>query len=75
MSPVLPQSRPAAHREPAHARAAKRAEAIQLGIDEDFIDAMVERFYGSVRADALLGPIFDARIADWPHHLARMKQF
>lgn len=36
---------------------------------------MVDRFYASVREDELLGPIFAARITDWPPHLHRMKQF
>ncbi|QZH73917.1 MAG: group III truncated hemoglobin [Erythrobacter sp.] len=58
-----------------HARAAKRAEAEAMGIDSVFISEMVERFYASIRTDELLGPIFAERIADWPVHLARMKQF
>ncbi|WP_338242385.1 group III truncated hemoglobin [Aurantiacibacter hainanensis] len=57
------------------ARAAKRAEAEAIGIDEDFISEMAEGFYASIRQDDLLGPIFAARIAEWPPHLARMKQF
>ena len=57
------------------ARDEKRVAAEAIGIDPGFIDQMVERFYGKVRADAELGPIFDARIADWPHHLGRMKAF
>lgn len=57
------------------ARSAKRAAAAALGIDPAYIDRLVERFYAKVRADAVLGPIFAARIADWPPHLARMKQF
>jgi hemoglobin len=35
----------------------------------------VERFYDTVRQDDMLGPIFAERICDWPHHLARMKDF
>lgn len=46
-----------------------------MGIDEDYIDRLVETFYGRIRADEMLGPIFSARIAQWPAHLARMKQF
>lgn len=57
------------------ARARKIAEADGLGIDAAFIDRLVERFYARVREDAVLGPIFDARIADWPPHLSRMKAF
>lgn len=57
------------------ARAAKLARAQALGIDEAFIALMVDRFYARVRSDPLLGPVFDARIADWPAHLARMQDF
>lgn len=56
-------------------RASRLRAAESMGIDQDFIDALVERFYGKVREDATLGPIFAARIADWPHHLSRMKAF
>ena len=57
------------------ARERKRAEAVALGLDEVFISDLVERFYAHVRADAALGPIFNAHVADWPAHLARLKQF
>src|SRR5690606_20180873 len=57
------------------ARAAKKQAAEDIGITADYVDRMVETFYGSIREDALLGPIFDQRIADWPAHLARMKAF
>jgi hemoglobin len=57
------------------ARARKRSEAESIGIDADYISAFVDRFYGSVQADDLLGPIFAQRIADWPAHLQRMKLF
>ncbi|MBS0482408.1 MAG: group III truncated hemoglobin [Proteobacteria bacterium] len=59
----------------ARARSEKREQAERIGIDPAFISAMVENFYARVRADSLLGPIFDQRIADWPHHLGRMKAF
>lgn len=57
------------------ARAAKRREAEAIGIDESFICVMVDGFYAAIRKDDLLGPIFAARVSDWPPHLARMKQF
>ena len=57
------------------ARNARLAQADALGIDHAFIDHLVERFYAKVRSDAVLGPIFAARIADWAPHLARMKGF
>ncbi|MGQ7830037.1 group III truncated hemoglobin [Altererythrobacter sp. Z27] len=57
------------------ARNERRLLADQLGINSGLIDRIVERFYASVREDELLAPIFAARVADWPHHLARMKLF
>jgi len=59
----------------AAARAKKLAQAQAVGIDSDYISAMVERFYGAIRSDPMLGPIFENRIDDWPKHLGRMKIF
>ncbi|MEP2722568.1 group III truncated hemoglobin [Roseibium sp.] len=56
-------------------RAEKRAAAADIGVDDKFIDHFVEAFYAKIREDALLGPIFAERIADWPSHLSRMKAF
>ncbi len=47
----------------------------RTGIDEAMIQALVHRFYARVREDSLLGPIFEARIADWGPHLERMCAF
>lgn len=47
----------------------------ETGIDEAMISDLVEAFYGRVRDDALIGPVFAARIADWGPHLAQMKLF
>lgn len=60
--------------------AARREAAVQrlraeTGIDQAMIDALVEGFYARVRDDALIGPIFAARISDWAPHLAQMKLF
>lgn len=50
--------------------------ATALGIDDAYIDQLVETFYGRVREDATLGPIFDRAIGDnWGPHLATMKNF
>lgn len=57
------------------AREAKRAEAISIGVDADYISSFVERFYARIRDDELLGPIFAQRVADWPAHLEQMKRF
>jgi hemoglobin len=63
------------HAHAAAARARKRAEAEAIGIDDAFVSRLVEDFYARIRGDALLGPIFSARITDWPAHLDRMKGF
>ena len=41
----------------------------------DVIQEVVHEFYQSVRADSLLGPVFETRIGDWPTHLRRMTLF
>ncbi|MFT3728212.1 MAG: group III truncated hemoglobin [Terricaulis sp.] len=51
------------------------ADAVALGVDAQMIDRLVQHFYAEVRRDALLGPIFEARIADWAPHLLRMNAF
>ena len=53
-----------------------RDTAAALGIDNAYIDLLVETFYARIRKDATLGPIFDKAIGDnWPPHLATMKDF
>lgn len=44
-------------------------------ITEESIKAMVDAFYAKVRDDAVLGPIFNAAIADWEPHLRTMYAF
>ena len=36
---------------------------------------LVHSFYGKVRDDAVLGPVFDHAISDWAHHLGKMVDF
>jgi hemoglobin len=47
----------------------------RTGITEAMIERLVRGFYAKVRADAVLAPIFEARIADWEPHLQRMCAF
>ena len=39
------------------------------------IEQMVHLFYGKVRQDEQLGPVFNAHVHDWDAHLGRMVQF
>ena len=47
----------------------------QTGITEAMIEQLVRAFYARVRADEVLGPIFEARIKDWEPHLQQMFAF
>jgi hemoglobin len=46
-----------------------------VNIDEAGISALVETFYAKVRVDPEIGPVFNAVVDDWPHHLAVLKDF
>lgn len=51
------------------------AEKKDINTIED-IRLLVDTFYGKVRANELLGPIFDGVIQDrWPEHLEKMYRF
>ncbi|HEY1411651.1 MAG TPA: group III truncated hemoglobin, partial [Rhodopila sp.] len=47
------------------------------GITEDSIAMLIDRFYGAIRRDPVLGPVFENAIAgdEWPTHLATMRRF
>ena len=78
MSTAATQSRASDSENRAYAeqkRAEKKTAAEMIGVDAAYIDRLVDSFYGKIQHDELLGPIFNARIADWPAHLARMKAF
>ena len=46
-----------------------------LGVTEAMIRDLVHAFYGKVRQDPELGPVFGRAISDWEPHLARMCDF
>lgn len=58
-------------REEAGPETATRLETV----DEAGIAALVDRFYGKVRQDPQLGPVFEAAITDWTPHLETMRRF
>lgn len=47
----------------------------KTGIDEAIIARQVHAFYGAARDDALLGPVFTSKVADWNEHLSQMCAF
>ncbi|MFG6447007.1 group III truncated hemoglobin [Roseateles sp. BYS180W] len=42
---------------------------------EEDIEQLVTHFYAAVRQDAVLGPIFNRHIDDWPSHLSKLVDF
>lgn len=47
----------------------------ETGLDEAVLRRLVTEFYGKVRRDPLLAPVFAARVTDWAPHLDRMVAF
>lgn len=47
----------------------------RTGLSDAVLTRLVHDFYGKVRADPELAPIFAERITDWGPHLARMVEF
>ena len=44
-------------------------------IDEAALERLIPAFYARVRADAEIGPLFDAAVHDWPDHLEKLVAF
>ena len=58
------------------ARPAMTQEMMErTGLSESVLTDLVHGFYGKVRVDPVLGPIFAARITDWEPHLEKMVDF
>lgn len=53
-----------------------RREPVHPTITRDQISKLVESFYGKIRLDGRLGPIFESRVqGNWLPHLEKMKRF
>jgi hemoglobin len=70
-----PALRPPPSAEPTRREDIVAARVAETGIDEAMIKALVHRFYGDLRNDPVLGPIFAAKIEDWDDHLERLCAF
>jgi hemoglobin len=46
-----------------------------ISLGEDEIKNLVLTFYGRVRTDDLIGPVFNRKIEDWDDHLAKLCDF
>jgi hemoglobin len=45
------------------------------GLSEQGLAKLIPEFYARVRADPILGPIFDGAIVDWGEHLEKLQAF
>lgn len=52
-----------------------RGGTLHATIDEAALGQLVEQFYARVRADDVIGPLFNEAIGDWPEHLAKLQAF
>jgi hemoglobin len=44
-------------------------------IDEEGLRRLVTTFYGRLRRDAELGPVFEEAVDDWPEHFEKLTAF
>jgi hemoglobin len=51
------------------------APGLKCGITEEMTARLVHAFYARVRADTVLGPVFEGAIQDWDSHLAKLCDF
>ena len=51
------------------------SNTIPANLDESRLATLVDRFYDKIRADPLLGPVFNPRVDDWEAHKVLMTSF
>jgi hemoglobin len=52
-----------------------RDSALHATIEEASLQQLIERFYARVRADDVIGSLFNDAVADWPEHLNKLQSF
>lgn len=53
----------------------EHTDRVPLTLDDAGLARLVESFYATVRADDLIGPLFNDAVDDWPHHLGKLAAF
>ncbi len=48
---------------------------LEVELNENNIRLLVHQFYDNVRIDPLIGPVFQAAVASWDHHLDLLTRF
>lgn len=49
--------------------------SLHATIDEAALQQLIGRFYARVRADDVIGPLFNEAVGDWPEHLDKLQSF
>ena len=52
-----------------------KSPGLEAGVTETMIRGLVHALYAKVRRDEILGPIFNAKVDDWDHHLHKLCTF
>lgn len=60
---------------PPSTQPARIGPGVAVGVDEPMIERLVHAFYGKVREDPQLGPVFSREIDDWGEHLGKLCDF
>lgn len=61
--------------EPLRPISARVGPGVHVGVTEEMIHDLVHGFYGKIRVDPALGPIFNRVISNWDEHLEKMCDF
>jgi len=61
--------------EPVQSQRVRIGPGAFVGVTEEMIHDLVHGFYGKIRTDPALGPIFNRVITDWDPHLQKMCDF
>ena len=48
------------------------APGTAVGVSEAMMHDLVHAFYGRVRSDEVIGPVFERAVADWDAHLRKL---
>jgi hemoglobin len=52
-----------------------RDSALHATIDEESLRQLIDLFYARVRADDVIGSLFNEAVGDWPEHLDKLQSF
>jgi len=69
------RGRPSAYMRRMTSQTSSAIHTFHPDLTEEKIAQLVATFYGRARQDDLIGPIFNAAVKDWDHHIAQISDF